>query len=380
LGKIGKNHTSGLEKKLKEMSILDKYVIRQFKNIFLFILLAMWIVFLLVDLINQLAKFIDQQAPLFSVVKYYLFYSPYIIVLTLPIVMLLATLFSIGQLSRKNEITAMKSAGISLYRILLPILILGLGISLIIMVVGMAILPYTDEKKLQIKRAEIEKGGFYADGNLNNLLVQDQGGAIFRLERYNGQKKFGTEVLVQKFRDGHILEEIQAQKMSWTGTGWLLEKGRYRILPDSLNQSLTEEKTFDRLLRLDFKIKPEAFTKREKMTEEMSFKELTNYIDAKKETKQEVPKELTDLYFKISYPFISLIIVLFGAPLAANPRRSGLAISFGLGLSISFAYYIILQIFRSLGYSQKLTPLVAAWLANIIFAVVGMVILMKAEK
>ncbi|MCJ7507823.1 MAG: LPS export ABC transporter permease LptG [candidate division Zixibacteria bacterium] len=361
------------------MSILDKYILRQFRNALLFLLLAVWIVFLLVDLINQLDKFMDQHASLFLVIKYYFFYSPYIIVLTLPIVVLLATLLSVGQLSRKNEITAMKSVGISLYRILLPILAMGLVISLVIMVAGVVVLPYTDEKKLEVKRVEIEKGTPYAGGNLYNLLVQDQSGAIFSLERYNSQKKFGTDVLVQKFRDGHLLEEIRAQKMSWTGNGWLLEKGRYRILPDSLNQSFPE-KTFDRLLRLDFNIKPEAFTKREKMTEEMSFKELADYINAKKETKQEVPKELTDLYFKISYPFISLILVLLAAPLAANPRRSGLAISFALGLFISFAYYILLQIFRSLGYNQKLTPFLAAWLANIIFLIVGMVILMKVEK
>jgi lipopolysaccharide export system permease protein len=363
------------------MSILDKYILRQFRNALLFLFLAVWTVFLLVDLINQLDKFMDQQASLFSVIKYYLFYSPYIIVLTLPIVVLLATLLSVGQLSRKNEITAMKSVGISLYRILSPILAMGLVISLVIMVVGVAVLPYTDEKKLEVKRVEIEKGAPYTGGNLYNLLVQDQSGAIFSLKRYNSQKKFGTDVLVQKFRDGHLLERIDAQKMSWTETGWLLERGHYRIFSDSLDLPHPEEyKTFDRLLRLDFKIKPEAFTKREKMTEEMSFKELADYIDAKKETKQEVPKELTDLYFKISYPFISLIVVLIAAPLAANPRRSGLAISFALGLFISFAYYILLQILRSLGYSQKLTPFLAAWLANIIFLIVGMVIVMKTEK
>ncbi|HEX9917091.1 MAG TPA: LPS export ABC transporter permease LptG [candidate division Zixibacteria bacterium] len=363
------------------MSILDKYILRQFRNALLFLFLAVWTVFLLVDLINQLDKFMDQHASLFSVIKYYLFYSPYIIVLTLPIVVLLATLLSVGQLSRKNEITAMKSVGISLYRILSPILAMGLVISLVIMVVGVVVLPYTDEKKLEVKRVEIEKGAPYTGGNLYNLLVQDQSGAIFSLKRYNSQKKFGTDVLVQKFRDGHLLERIDAQKMSWTETGWLLERGHYRIFSDSLDlPHLEEYKTFDRLLRLDFKIKPEAFAKREKMTEEMSFKELADYINAKKETKQEVPKELTDLYFKISYPFISLIVVLIAAPLAANPRRSGLAISFALGLFISFAYYILLQIFRSLGYSQKLTPLLAVWLANIIFLIVGMVILMKAEK
>jgi lipopolysaccharide export system permease protein len=169
--------------------------------------------------------------------------------------------------------------------------------------------------------------------------------------------------------------------MSWTGSGWLLEKGRYRIFSDSMESAGSEKyKQFDRLFRLDFKISPEALTKREKSTEEMGYRELANYVKAKKETNQQVPKEMTDLYFKIAYPFISLIIILFGAPLAANPRRSGLAISFGVGLAVSFIHYVLLQIFRSLGYSQKLPPLLAAWLVNIVFAIVGMVILFKARK
>ena len=363
------------------MLTLDKYIIKQFKNSLLFILLAIWLIFLLVDLIDHLADFMDKHASLFSVAKYYLFYSPFVLVLTLPIAMLLATLFSIGKLSRKNEITAMKSSGMSLYRILLPVFILGLVISFLTMAVGEIILPYTNEKKLEVKRVEIEKGTPYKNINLYNLLVQDQAGTIFRLKRYHSQKKFGTEVLVQRFKDSHLLEWIEAQRMSWTGDGWLLEKGHHRIFSDSLSLPQSEEyKTFDRLLRLDFKISPEALTKREKLTEEMGYRELASYIDAKKQTKQEVPKELTDLYFKVAFPFVSFIIVLFGAPLAANPRRSGLAISFGVGLFVSFAYYVLLQISRSLGYSQNLPPLLAAWLVNIIFVVVGMVILMKAKK
>lgn len=363
------------------MTILDKYIIRQFKNNLLFILLAIWLVFLLVHLIDHLADYMDKHAPLFSVVKFYLFHSPFVLILTLPIAMLLATLFSIGQLSRRNELTAMKSAGMSLYRILLPVLFLGLAISFLSMIIGGAILPYANEKKLEVKRVEIEKGTPYRNVNLYNLLVQDQTGAIFRLKSYHTQKKFGTEVLVQRFEGSRLLERIEAQRISWTGTGWLLEKGRYRIFSDSLSLPQSEEyRTFDKLLRLDFKMKPKALTKREKLTEEMGYKELASYIDAKKETKQEVPKELTDLYFKVAFPFVSFVIVLFGAPLAANPRRSGLAISFGVGLFVSFAYYVLLQIFRSLGYNQKLPPILAAWLVNIIFFVVGMIFLVKAKK
>lgn len=363
------------------MLILDKYIIRQFKNSLLFILLAIWLMFLLVDLIDHLDTYMDKHAALFSVIKYYIFYSPFVLILTLPIAMLLATLFSIGQLSRRNEITAMKSVGISLNRILLPVFALGLLVSFLTMIAGEAVLPYTDEKKLEVERVEIERGSAYANLNLHNLFVQDQSGTIFNLENYQSQKKLGTDVLVEKFKNGRLFERIEAQKMSWTGSGWLLEKGRYRIFSDSMESAGSEKyKKFDQLFRLDFKISPEALTRREKSTEEMGYRELANYVKAKRQTNQQVPKEMTDLYFKIAYPFISLIIILFGAPLAANPRRSGLAISFGVGLAVSFIYYVLLQIFRSLGYSQKLPPLLAAWLVNIVFAIVGMVILIKARK
>ena len=176
------------------MLILDKYIIKQFKNSLFFILLAIWLMFLLVDLIDHLDTYMDKHAALFSVIKYYIFYSPFVLILTLPIAMLLATLFSIGQLSRRNEITAMKSVGISLNRILLPVFLLGLLVSFLTMIAGEAVLPYTDEKKLEVERVEIERGPAYANLNLHNLFVQDQSGTIFNLENYQSQKKLGTDV------------------------------------------------------------------------------------------------------------------------------------------------------------------------------------------
>jgi len=381
------------------MQILDRYLIRQFFFSLLFSLIAFWVIFLVVDLIEHLDTLIDRHATFFTVAKYYFYYTPYIIVLSLPVGMLLSCLFSLGQLAKHNELLAMKSAGISLYRILLPLFVLSFLISLITIVFGGSIVPLTYQKMMEVKTVEIGRETKEKKFLHRNVFVQGEDGRIFHLDVYNSNKNAGSGALVQKFEKNRLKEEIRAKKMSWTGNGWLFEDGTERIFTDSLNElklpgesvpgetaasaheaGIEKYETFDRLLRLDLKIKPEAFAQRQKKPEEMGYFELSNYVKIKKRSGQMVAKETTDLYLKISFPFVSFIIVLFGAPLAANPKRSGVAIGFAISLFISFVYYTLIRVGQSFGYSEKLPPLLAAWSTNILFAVLGTILLIKAKK
>ena len=381
------------------MQILDRYLIRQFLYALLFSLIAFWVIFLVVDLVEHLDTFIDRHATFFTIIKYYFYYTPYIVVLSLPVAMLLSCLFSLGQLAKNNELLAMKSAGISLYRILLPLLVLAFSISLVTIVFGGLVVPLTFQKMTEVKTVEIEKETKEKNFLLHNLFVQGGDGRIFHLDVYNSKEKTGSGVLVQEFENNRLREEIQAKKISWEGNGWLFEEGRERIFTDSLNESeLSEEsapaessalsaetgiekyETFNKLLRLDLKISPEALAQRQKKPEEMGYFELSDYVKIKKRSGQDVAKETTDLYLKISFPFVSFIIVLFGAPIAANPKRSGVAIGFAISLFISFVYYTLIRMGQSFGYSERLSPLLAAWSANFLFFILGIVLLIKAKK
>lgn len=137
------------------MQILDRYLIRQFLYALLFSLIAFWVIFLVVDLVEHLDNFIDRHATFFTIIKYYFYYTPYIIVLSLPVAMLLSTLFSLGQLAKHNELLAMKSAGISLYRILFPLFILAFSISLVTIIFGGLVVPLTYQKMMEVKAMEI---------------------------------------------------------------------------------------------------------------------------------------------------------------------------------------------------------------------------------
>lgn len=393
------------------MRILDRYLIRQFSFVLLFSLIAFWLIFLVVDLVEHLDNYIDRQATFLVVIKYYFYYTPYIIVLSLPVAMLLSCLFSLGQLAKHNELTAMKSAGISLYRILLPLLVFAFFISLLTIVFGGSIVPLTYQKMMEVKIVEIEKGKREIGLILQNIFVQGEDGRIFHLASYDTKAKIGTDVLVQKFEENRLREEIRAKKASWSAGsigkegGWLFQDGVEMVFSDSTEEikSLSDPsrpdtssyavphgknatnriekyQPFDKLFRLDLKIKPEALTQRQKKPEEMGYFELADYVKIKKRSGQLVAKESTDLNLKISFPLVNFIIILFGAPIAANPKRSGLAIGFAISLFIAFVYYTLIRMGQSFGYSEKLPPLLAAWVTNILFAILGVILLVKAKK
>jgi len=369
------------------MQILNRYLLKQFLSVLLFAILSFWIIFLIVDLVEHIDLFIDRQATPSSVIRYYLYYSPYILVLVSPIAMLLSSLFSLGLLARQNELLAMKSSGISLYRILLPLLGLALGISFLVMLAGNFLIPYTNQKSLKIRAREIEKKNKGMEVSFNDIYLQTENQQIIYLNHYNSQKKAGEGVLFQTFSDfgsagknNRIKEEILAEKILWDGKGWLFLNGSHRIFSDSVTSFPEKYVQFERILRLDLKLKPEALTKEQKLPEEMSYKELKSYVRLKQRTGQDTAKEKTDLYMKISFPLANLIIVLFGCTLATSPRRSGLALSFAISLGISFVYYTFLRLGQSFGYSHKLPPLLAAWISNLVFAIIGIVLLIKAKK
>lgn len=363
------------------MTLLDKYILRKFLYVCCYALLAFWLIFLVVDIVEHIDLFIDRGASMALVLKYYLYYSPFILVMVLPIAMLLSSLFSLGVLAKNNELTAMKANGISLYRILFPLFVLSFLVSLLVLGANELLIPYTNQKKTYARKVEIEKKAKPQDIIYQNVYAQGEDGRIFYLNKYDSKKKEGRGVLVQDFEENRLKGQIEANVMRWKDSGWVFENGIYRFFLDSLEQSGVEEfQRFSQLERSDIRIEPEAFTKPQKKPEEMNYKELLNYARIKKKSGQEVSVERTDLQMKLAYPFISFIIVLFGSPLSASLRRGSLTINFAMAIGIAFAYWFLLSVAQTFGHTQKLPPFLAAWITNFIFAGLGIFLLIKAKK
>ncbi|MBD3168065.1 MAG: LptF/LptG family permease [candidate division Zixibacteria bacterium] len=362
------------------MRILDRYVAKRFLFTMSFALIAFISVFLIVDLIENLDKFIDRDVPADIIVQYYINFIPFIVVLTMPVAVLLSTLFSLGSLARNFELVAMKANGISLYRILSPLLLIGLLISAGIFFIGDDIVSYANRRKAEIKAEHIDRRPDKLKAKTSDLFVEGENGAIYYMRIYDPATKTGSGILIHRIEENRIIETIEAESMKYIETGWVAENGTHRIFDKDSIASADEFKTFDKMVLSEFKEPPEAFEKLNIKPESMTFSELKNHIALKRKLGKDTSRERVELHLKVSFPLINFIIILLGAPLASSPKKSGAALGFAVSLLVSFIYFTIIRACQSLGQNHHLPPVLAAWLANILFFCIGIFLTLKAHK
>jgi lipopolysaccharide export system permease protein len=358
------------------MTILDRYLVKKFIFNLFFGIFAFVIVFLVIDLVENIDKFIDLKVKFITILIYYLYYIPYIISLTLPMSMLLACLFALGSMSQHNEIIAQKSAGISLYRITLPLLLLALLISILSGFFNELVVPVTNQARFDLYRYDIKNIPRSIGTRRNNIDIQDQKNRKVSIMYYDGSSKEALSVSIQYFNGPLLIQRLDAKKMLWQDSSWVLQDIVERTISDSLEQL----SSYPQLVMKDLNFKPESLLEVQKSPEEMSYSELKIFIGEMDRIGAEIRKWVVELYLKISYPFSNFIIILFGAPIAAQKRRSGTAVGIGISLMVCFVYFIIMRTGQVMGYQGTLVPWLAAWIGNIIFGLAGIIIMFKVRK
>lgn len=358
------------------MKILDKYILQKFIGTLLFALVAFTVIFIIIDLVGFLDKFIDRKVSFMIVVKYYIFYLPYIIVLTLPVATLLASLFSIGQLARYNELVAMQAAGLSNYRILSSLLVFGILLSLLVMYAGERFVPYSNQKKKELYQTYVDKVGKRPKAQTKDISLQIEENRWLLIGFFDAENKTAFKVSIQRYAENYLIERLDAPQMSWENDKWILKNGYVRTFEDNIEHA----HGFSELPLEDIRFLPDDLARVQKKAEEMSYWELKRFIDEVRRTGGKPDRWLVDLYLKISFPFANLIIILFGAPLAARKTRSGTAISFGISLFICFLYFGLIKVGQSLGHNETLHPMLAAWLGNIFFGIGAIYVLVRSNN
>jgi lipopolysaccharide export system permease protein len=363
---------------MHKMQILSFYIIKRFLSILFYASFAFIAIFIIVDLIERLDDFLAQDAGWIQLVYYYIYYIPFIIILTLPINTLLSTLFSIGIMAQNNEIIACKAAGISLYRITFPLLILGLVISVLSGVASETVVPHTNKLRLDIWRYEIRKEQKNLLNKRNRLALQDGKNRQIYIGFYDSARRKGTQINVVWMNQNGIAKRLDAKSMVWREdrSAWLFTDVVERTFTDS-----SEKVSYlDTLWYNETKIYPDDLVELETKPEEMNYGELNRFVDRMTNIGADARKWLVDLYMKISYPFANFIIVLFGAPLASRKRRSGPAIGFAIALMVSFIYFLFLRTGQVLGHKGDLNPWIAAWIGNFVFGIGGIIAMLKVRK
>ena len=381
------------------MRIVSSYILREFIAYLFYCILAFIAIYILVDTVEHIDNFIDSGLQIKLVLLYYALYLPFIIVLTMPVAMLIATMFSLGRLVGDNEITAMKASGISIYRILLPSYVFALFTGLVTMVFSEIVVPRTNLYRedimefVKLKKFEQDdamKFSFSKNRELDrhNVYLANSDGRIINALVYRSLHKKAEKVLLLEplkpavsGNDSHVVSarfrsRIDADSLTFSNGTWFLHNVTERIFEED-----GEKQTNYKLLDASFiTLKPSDFARLDVEPEEMNFFELSRYIDQINSSGGDASEWLVDLYIKIAFPFVSFVIVFFGAPLAASSTGRGKTASFGIALVIIFAYYAFINAFQILGRNGAVEPLAAAWIPNGVFFVLGFDLHLRAKK
>jgi lipopolysaccharide export system permease protein len=327
-------------------------------------------------MVEELRSFIDHNVSFKDIFTYYVYFAGWILKSFLPVFVLLAALTSIGILARRNEILAMKAGGLSLYRIAAPLLILTFFLSLAHMYYNEFIFADANKRRVEIKNYIIKKRtqrGRHSSFNIYRQINKDM---FYTIGTYHIDRMDGQNIKIYHSENNRLIDLTTAEKIRFTDRGWMLYDGSKRVFSDT---GKTYE-TFDSLPAPQIVDKPADFEKPLGKPEDMSYEELKRYIEVMKRTGGTYTRELVDLKFKLSYPLASFIVILICVPIASNPKRSGIAVSFAVGAGIALLYFVCFKVLQSLGHSGKIAPDLAAWLINAIFFVTGIIIMKIARK
>lgn len=358
---------------------MDIYIIKQFLSKFIATMISFISIFVIVDVIDHLDKFIDTEITRDEIFQYYMYTLPWYISIGLPMSLLLATVFCMGILQRRNELTAIKASGISLRRVSLSLLIFGFTVS---------VFSFYFENILVApslhKRAEIEVKYFQKSRNKRKVNNQDiymllSKNQVLFIKRFDFKNNTAHNISLQKYDQNNISLRVDAPMMIWDGDSnmWNIPNFRTRSNLSSEHISYVYSPT-DTLINLDFT--PIDLTRQSVKPEEMNYWELKSFVDRLQQNGILEPRWSVNLHFKPAFAFSSIIMVIFGLSLSVRKPRSSMAVGLGVSIFIIFLYYGAIKFGQSMGYKGVMDPMLSVWMGNIIFFTTGIYLFFKTRS
>lgn len=363
------------------MRKLDRYLISQFLTKLVMTVVGFVAVILVVDLTENLDRLIDNQVPLNLILKYYFYALPWFLNIGLPMAMLISTVFTVGLMAKRNELTVLKSAGVSLYRIALPIFLIAVLISYASFELDNSLVSSGNQKRYQIERENMKHKSKRKYRNvLRNVFIQKEEATHIALNQYRVNQKTGKDVTILTLEEGILRRRLDAKKITWIDSleRWVTADFSIRDFDSRGEEVQVTLMKGDSLLILGFA--PADITKRSKFPDEMNLAELTERIQQLKASGVDTTRWEVDRHFKIALAFTNLIIVVVGLPLVALKAKGGLTFGVGMGIFVIFVYYAFIKFGLSLGYKGVLDPLASAWLGNLVFSIGGVFLLIGVRK
>jgi lipopolysaccharide export system permease protein len=360
---------------VKALSQLDRYVLASWVRIFVLTALGFPIVSILINLTDTLNRLLDRGLTMREIAWSYVFSVPENMFLVMPAAVLFATVFTVGAMGRHSELTAAKAGGQSFHRLMVPVFVAAALASVLAFIVG-ELAPGATAKQLEIQKAKAAR----PTRTRYNFVYRGDLGWVYTIRSLDVANRQLKQVMFE--REGAGLENpglvITADSASWddSARAWRVRNGASRVIAGPGSQAMFSFRTM-RLKALTQS--PADLLAEAKAPDEMRYAELGRYIEGLRRSGNDANKLIVEQALKVAIPVTCFIIAIFGAPLAVTNPRAGAAVGIAISLGTTLIFLLVTQIMKAVGAGGVVDPLVAAWMPNIVFALAGVLLLVKVR-
>lgn len=365
--------------------IFDDYMMRQFLTTFGLVLSSFILLSLIFSFFELIGDIFRNRTPLITVGDYLLNLIPYMLYNLTPLCALLSVLITVGALSRSSELTAMKASGVSLYRLIIPLLALAAILAVSLFTFDELYLPQANRRQEALRSVIKGKPAqtFLRPDRKWISGQQDSVGEptrIFYYQFFDPDKDVFANLTVFEFEPNsfHLSRRIFAGAAHWDthGQKWVLENGWERNFQGDSVASYTP---FETASFPEIREQPVYFKKESRQSQEMSFGELNNYIHDLQQSGFDTMRLRVQLNRKLAYPLITLVMAVFAVPFALTMGKRGSLAGFATAIGMAIAYQVVASIFEAMGNVNALPPVIAAWSPDLLFGMAGGYLLLKAQ-
>ena len=353
------------------MRLLDRYVVRNFVQVYLYCIAGFISIWLIFDISDNISTFIEEHIGLPVVAQYYATQVPQIFIILLPVSLLLALLFTLGRMSRANEIVSMLTAGVSLPRVLLPLMGIGLLTVGLSMALNYSLAPHAE----LARKAVLSQGRSRPDTFIEGQIFRNRTDArtwFIQNFRLGGNAFSNVQVLQQDANDNIVTNYVATRAFYRPETKtWDLEN--VKVVHYDHAGNIVDEEIYPSLKVEHWSETPFRLGSANVRAEFLSLPELREYLHFN----SDFPATLlapfrTHLQYRLALPWTCLVVVCIAAPLGIGYSRRGVLSSVAAAVVLVFSMNFLVQLFLALGEGDRVSPWIAAWTPNLLFTAIGL--------
>ena len=377
--KLGFLRFLGYINPLRYIKVLDWYIIRKFIGTYIYSIALIISISIVFDVNENLAKFSQYHAPLKAVVfDYYANFVPYFANLFSPLFVFIAVIFFTSKLAGNSEIIAMLAAGISFKRLMRPYMISCVLISALSFYLSAYVIPHGTVIRQNFETMYKNKKRVTA---ADNVMLQVGKGVIAYIQHYDNSMKKGYGFSLDRFEDKKLVSHMTAMevqydtisdsKYHWTVNNWKIRELR------GLREHITSGISKDTIIQME----PTDLVYSKGQQETFTSPELKEYISKQIDRgSSNVVQYQVEYHKRIASSFASFILTTIGLSLSSRKRKGGMGMYLGIGLALSFTYILLQTVSSTFAVNADAPPILAAWIPNLIFAVVAWFCYRKAPN